>query len=228
MYNIILSGIRQSGKTTVSELLMKHEHRLKPFTFADNMKMMLSQFLNIDVSFFNCQDIKEEWIPIYKNLDFDAIQTKLIEIGVFPSVEVSNHLLSKWSKCYKLTDNNNIILINPRYMMWYVGDEFFKFYDKGVWAKGLHKHKQLDYNLITDCKYHVEFDACKQELDNINIIHIVTGKESDKKDNHELHNFDDYDNVYTIYNNQSLNDLNDLEQMVISILNEIRGKYESN
>lgn len=211
---IAISGVKCSGKNTVSEMLqyclsvpkMLRQYwiyklirkliprKYKIVAFADPLKKMLSDLLNIKLEHFYSRDFKENCI-----IDISTLKT-----GKFPKLPDS-----KFNKLVKQLDSSlaesNLSL---RQLLQYFGTEIMqKYFGKRVWINSTMQNSSK-YTIISDLRFIEEYSVVKERdgiVIYVNRLNYEFGQHASEKEMKQLLESNQYD--YIIDNNGSIIDL---------------------
>lgn len=222
---IAVSGVKGSGKDSVSSMLQyclsvpkifrqywfyKHfrkwiKPKYKRLAFADPLKKMLSDLLNVPLKNFYIRSFKEDYI----------INVSTLKV---PQIRVSDDCLnldfnklpdSKFNKMVKQLDpalvNCNLSL---RQLLQYFGTEIMqKYFGKRVWINSTLQDPS-EYKLISDLRFIEEYNTIK-EYNGI-VIYVNRpgyefGQHASEREMKELLENNKYD--FIIDNNDSIEDL---------------------
>lgn len=169
---IAISGLRNSGKSTASDMLYfckntwklfhtyfwyKHKsfvpkfHNYKIVAFAENLKQMLSVLLNIDRKKFDDRDFKENY---YINLK------KLYITNSKHAPELMKLSDNKFSKLIQNGSININNYLSIRQLMQYFGTEVMrKYFGKDIWILSTLKYKHN--MIISDLRFKNEAEYVK-------------------------------------------------------------------
>lgn len=194
---IAISGKKQSGKNTVSDMIAdildkKRDIEIEEGSFAKILKEFLAKIIGVDSGMFEDEQFKTKSL----GEEFDIVDKSKIESKVL----YSN--------------------ITPRFLMEYVGTELIrKQWNKNIWVYGLlNKYKEIrrKYNfdnkqlvfVVSDLRFRNELEIFKREERNLYTIRVVrneVAQESKSESETDLDNYKDWD--YVIYNNGTETDL---------------------
>lgn len=199
-YIIGLSGVKESGKTTVSSILQKKLKNVKEVAIADKLKNTCAEVFNLDRSDFDDQNKKEKKFKDYKILD----SKKIVKILNLYGIEVSNFdLLMDITAKY-----NHSKLESPRHIAQYVGTEFLRNYiSPDVHCESV--NLSSTYTIVPDIRFQNEFEYFSNQKDAEYIplyIHRKSAEAKVTKDSHisEKEVFKFCHNCIKINNNQPL------------------------
>ena len=223
---IAVSGVKGSGKDSVSSMLqyclsvpkMFRQYffykyfrkwikpKYKRIAFADPLKKMLSDLLNIDLGKFYIREFKENCIINIPTLQSDLLAEKLSD--------------SKFNKLVKQLDPSlSETNLSLRQLLQYFGTEIMqKYFGKRVWINSTIQncHK---YTIISDLRFIEEYNAIKER--NGIIIYINRpdhefGQHASEREMKELLENNKYD--FIINNDGSVEDLfNQVKELVNDI-----------
>ena len=212
---IAVSGVKGSGKDLVSDMLQyclsvpkafrqyffykNFRKWIKPkykrIAFADPLKKMLSDLLNIDLDKFYVREFKEGCIINISTLEGSWLGEKLSD--------------SKFNKLVKqldpsLTEAN----LSLRQLLQYFGTEIMqKYFGKRVWINSTMQNRS-EYTIISDLRFIEEYNAVKEKkgiVIYINRPNYEFGQHASEREMKELLENDKYD--FIIDNNGSIEDL---------------------
>lgn len=212
---IAVSGVKGSGKDSVSSMLQyclsvpkmfrqyffyKHfrkwiKPKYKRIAFADPLKKMLSDLLNISLDKFYIREFKEGCIINISTLEGSWLGEKLSD--------------SKFNKLVKqldpsLTESN----LSLRQLLQYFGTEIMqKYFGKRVWINSTMQNRS-EYTIISDLRFIEEYNAVKEKkgiIIYVNRPNYEFGQHASEREMKELLENDKYDLV--IDNNGSIEDL---------------------
>lgn len=212
---LAVSGVKGSGKDLVSDMLQyclsvpkafrqyffyKHFNKLikpkyKKLAFADPLKKMLSDLLNIKLEHFYDREFKENCIVNVSTLQNNWETEKLSD--------------SKFNKLVKqldpsLTEAN----LSLRQLLQYFGTEIMqKYFGKRVWINSTLANRSK-YTIISDLRFIEEYNAIKESgglVIYINRPNYEFGQHASEREMKELLENDKYD--FIINNNGSIEDL---------------------
>ena len=220
-----ISGVKGSGKDSVTNMLQyclsvpkafrqywlyKHfrkwiKPKYKKLAFADPLKKMLSDLLNIPLEKFYNRSFKEDYIIDVSTLNIP--QPKVVD----DCLDLSFNKLpdSKFNKMVKQLDpallESNLSL---RQLLQYFGTEIMqKYFGKRVWINSTLQHRSK-YTIISDLRFIEEYNAIKE---NNGIVIYVNrpgyefGQHASEREMKELLESNKYD--FVINNNGSFEDL---------------------
>lgn len=212
---IAVSGVKGSGKDSVSNMLQyclsvpktfrqywfyKHFSKLvkqkyKKLAFADPLKKMLSDLLNISLPKFYNREFKEGCIINVKTLQGSWLGEKLSD--------------SKFNKMVKQLDpmllESNLSL---RQLLQYFGTEIMqKYFGKRVWINSTLQDRS-EYKLISDLRFIEEYNAIKEHKGIVIYVNrpgYEFGQHASEREMKELLENDKYD--FIINNSDSFENL---------------------
>ena len=223
---IAVSGVKGSGKDSVSSMLqyclsvpkMFRQYffyknfrkwikpKYKRIAFADPLKKMLSDLLNISLDKFYIREFKEGCIINISTLEGSWLGEKLSD--------------SKFNKLVKqldpsLTEAN----LSLRQLLQYFGTEIMqKYFGKRVWINSTMQNRS-EYTIISDLRFIEEYNAVKEKkgvVIYINRPNYEFGQHASEREMKELLENDKYD--FIIDNNGSIEDLfNQVKELVNDI-----------
>lgn len=210
-----VSGVKGSGKDSVSSMLqyclsvpkMFRQYffyknfkkwikpKYKKIAFADPLKKMLSDLLNINLDKFYIREFKEGCIINISTLEGSWLGEKLSD--------------SKFNKLVKQLDpslmESNLSL---RQLLQYFGTEIMqKYFGKRVWINSTMQNRS-EYTIISDLRFIEEYNAVKEKkgiVIYINRPNYEFGQHASEREMKELLENDKYD--FIIDNNGSMEDL---------------------
>ena len=224
---IAVSGVKGSGKDSVSSMLqyclsvpkMFRQYffyknfrkwikpKYKRIAFADPLKKMLSDLLNISLDKFYIREFKEGCIINISTLEGSWLGEKLSD--------------SKFNKLVKqldpsLTEAN----LSLRQLLQYFGTEIMqKYFGKRVWINSTMQNRS-EYTIISDLRFIEEYNAVKEKkgiVIYINRPNYEFGQHASEREMKELLENDKYD--FIIDNNGSMEDLfNQVKELKINEL----------
>ena len=223
---IAVSGVKGSGKDSVSSMLqyclsvpkMFRQYffyknfrkwikpKYKRIAFADSLKKMLSDLLNISLDKFYIREFKEGCIINISTLEGSWLGEKLSD--------------SKFNKLVKQLDpslmESNLSL---RQLLQYFGTEIMqKYFGKRVWINSTMQNRS-EYTIISDLRFIEEYNAVKEKkgvVIYINRPNYEFGQHASEREMKELLENDKYD--FIIDNNGSIEDLfNQVKELVNDI-----------
>lgn len=223
---IAVSGVKGSGKDSVSSMLqyclsvpkMFRQYffyknfrkwikpKYKRIAFADPLKKMLSDLLNISLDKFYIREFKEGCIINISTLEGSWLGEKLSD--------------SKFNKLVKQLDpslmESNLSL---RQLLQYFGTEIMqKYFGKRVWINSTMQNRS-EYTIISDLRFIEEYNAVKEKkgvVIYINRPNYEFGQHASEREMKELLENDKYD--FIIDNNGSIEDLfNQVKELVNDI-----------
>lgn len=224
---IAVSGVKGSGKDSVSSMLqyclsvpkMFRQYffyknfrkwikpKYKRIAFADPLKKMLSDLLNISLDKFYIREFKEGCIINVSTLEGSWLGEKLSD--------------SKFNKLVKqldpsLTEAN----LSLRQLLQYFGTEIMqKYFGKRVWINSTMQNRS-EYTIISDLRFIEEYNAVKEKkgiVIYINRPNYEFGQHASEREMKELLENDKYD--FIIDNNGSMEDLfNQVKELKINEL----------
>jgi thymidylate kinase len=212
---IAVSGVKGSGKDSVSSMLqyclsvpkMFRQYffyknfrkwikpKYKRIAFADPLKKMLSDLLNISLDKFYIREFKEGCVINVSTLEGSWLGEKLSD--------------SKFNKLVKqldpsLTEAN----LSLRQLLQYFGTEIMqKYFGKRVWINSTMQNRS-EYTIISDLRFIEEYNAVKEKkgiVIYINRPDYEFGQHASEREMKELLENDKYD--FIIDNNGSIEDL---------------------
>ena len=212
---IAVSGVKGSGKDSVSSMLqyclsvpkMFRQYffyknfrkwikpKYKRIAFADPLKKMLSDLLNISLDKFYIREFKEGCVINVSTLEGSWLGEKLSD--------------SKFNKLVKqldpsLTEAN----LSLRQLLQYFGTEIMqKYFGKRVWINSTMQNRS-EYTIISDLRFIEEYNAVKEKkgiVIYINRPNYEFGQHASEREMKELLENDKYD--FIIDNNGSIEDL---------------------
>lgn len=212
---IAVSGVKGSGKDSVSSMLqyclsvpkMFRQYffyknfrkwikpKYKRIAFADPLKKMLSDLLNISLDKFYIREFKEGCIINISTLEGSWLGEKLSD--------------SKFNKLVKqldpsLTEAN----LSLRQLLQYFGTEIMqKYFGKRVWINSTMQNRS-EYTIISDLRFIEEYNAVKEKkgiVIYVNRPNYEFGQHASEREMKELLENDKYDVI--IDNNGSIEDL---------------------
>ena len=216
---IAFSGTKCSGKDTASKMLQYCLSVPKAFrqywiykrfnklfhkswniiAFADTMKKMLAELLNVPADLFNNRDFKEK---TFVNLNtLQLIYNRPAYINTLQD--------SKFNKLAKELDLNllNYNLSIRQLMQYFATNVCRKYFGQNIWINStLHRSKRK--TIISDCRFFNEAQAIKNNNGKIIFISrkdIPFGQHQSEKEMEQMLNDGVFD--YVIENNGSLKDL---------------------
>lgn len=222
---IAVSGVKGSGKDSVSSMLQYclsvpkafrqywfYEHfrkwikpKYKRLAFADPLKKMLSDLLNIPLKNFYNRSFKEDYIINVSTLNIPQMRV----IDGCLDLNLNKLSDSKFNKMVKQLDpellNSNLSL---RQLLQYFGTEIMqKYFGKRVWINSTLQHRS-NYTIISDLRFIEEYNAIKEN--NGLVIYVNRpgyefGQHASEKEMKELLENNKYD--FVIDNNGSVEDL---------------------
>lgn len=212
---IAVSGVKGSGKDSVSSMLQyclsvpkmfrqyffykNFKKWIKPkykrIAFADPLKKMLSDLLNISLDKFYIREFKEGCIINISTLEGSWLGEKLSD--------------SKFNKLVKQLDpslmESNLSL---RQLLQYFGTEIMqKYFGKRVWINSTMQNRS-EYTIISDLRFIEEYNAVKEKkgvVIYVNRPNYEFGQHASEREMKELLESDKYD--FIINNNGSIEDL---------------------
>lgn len=212
---IAVSGVKGSGKDSVSSMLQyclsvpkmfrqyffykNFKKWIKPkykrIAFADPLKKMLSDLLNIGLDKFYIREFKEGCIINISTLEGSWLGEKLSD--------------SKFNKLVKQLDpslmESNLSL---RQLLQYFGTEIMqKYFGKRVWINSTMQNRS-EYTIISDLRFIEEYNAVKEKkgvVIYVNRPNYEFGQHASEREMKELLESDKYD--FIINNNGSIEDL---------------------
>ena len=220
---IAVSGVKGSGKDSVSSMLqyclsvpkMFRQYffyknfrkwikpKYKRIAFADPLKKMLSDLLNISLDKFYIREFKEGCVINISTLEGSWLGEKLSD--------------SKFNKLVKqldpsLTEAN----LSLRQLLQYFGTEIMqKYFGKRVWINSTMQNRS-EYTIISDLRFIEEYNAVKEKkgiIIYINRPNYEFGQHASEREMKELLESDKYD--FIIDNNGSIEDLfNQVKELV--------------
>lgn len=220
---IAVSGVKGSGKDSVSSMLqyclsvpkMFRQYffyksfrkwikpKYKRIAFADPLKRMLSDLLNISLDKFYIREFKEGCIINISTLEGSWLGEKLSD--------------SKFNKLVKqldpsLTEAN----LSLRQLLQYFGTEIMqKYFGKRVWINSTMQNRS-EYTIISDLRFIEEYNAVKEKkgvVIYINRPNYEFGQHASEREMKELLENDKYD--FIINNNGSIEDLfNQVKELI--------------
>lgn len=224
---IAVSGVKGSGKDSVSSMLqyclsvpkMFRQYffyknfrkwikpKYKRIAFADPLKKMLSDLLNISLDKFYIREFKEGCVINVSTLEGSWLGEKLSD--------------SKFNKLVKqldpsLTEAN----LSLRQLLQYFGTEIMqKYFGKRVWINSTMQNRS-EYTIISDLRFIEEYNAVKEKkgiVIYINRPNYEFGQHASEREMKELLENDKYD--FIIDNNGSMEDLfNQVKELKINEL----------
>ena len=212
---LAVSGVKGSGKDSVSNMLqyclsvpkMFRQYffyknfikwikpKYKRIAFADPLKKMLSDVLNISLDKFYIREFKEGCIINISTLEGSWLGEKLSD--------------SKFNKLVKqldpsLTESN----LSLRQLLQYFGTEIMqKYFGKRVWINSTMQNRS-EYTIISDLRFIEEYNAVKEKkgiVIYVNRPNYEFGQHASEREMKELLENDKYD--FIINNNGSIEDL---------------------
>ena len=212
---IAVSGVKGSGKDSVSSMLqyclsvpkMFRQYffyknfrkwikpKYKRIAFADPLKKMLSDLLNISLDKFYIREFKEGCVINVSTLEGSWLGEKLSD--------------SKFNKLVKqldpsLTEAN----LSLRQLLQYFGTEIMqKYFGKRVWINSTMQNRS-EYTIISDLRFIEEYNTVKEKkgvVIYINRPNYEFGQHASEREMKELLENDKYD--FIIDNNGSIEDL---------------------
>ena len=219
---IAVSGVKGSGKDSVSSMLqyclsvpkMFRQYffyknfrkwikpKYKRIAFADPLKKMLSDLLNISLDKFYIREFKEGCVINISTLESSWLGEKLSD--------------SKFNKLVKqldpsLTEAN----LSLRQLLQYFGTEIMqKYFGKRVWINSTMQNRS-EYTIISDLRFIEEYNAVKEKkgvVIYVNRPNYEFGQHASEREMKELLENDKYD--FIINNNGSIEDLfNQVKQL---------------
>ena len=212
---IAVSGVKGSGKDSVSSMLqyclsvpkMFRQYffyknfrkwikpKYKRIAFADPLKKMLSDLLNISLDKFYIREFKEGCIINISTLEGSWLGEKLSD--------------SKFNKLVKqldpsLTESN----LSLRQLLQYFGTEIMqKYFGKRVWINSTMQNRS-EYTIVSDLRFIEEYNAVKEKkgvVIYVNRPNYEFGQHASEREMKELLENDKYD--FIIDNNGSIEDL---------------------
>lgn len=212
---IAVSGVKGSGKDSVSSMLQyclsvpkafrqyffykNFRKWIKPkykrIAFADPLKRMLSDLLNISLDKFYIREFKEGCIINISTLEGSWLGEKLSD--------------SKFNKLVKQLDpslmESNLSL---RQLLQYFGTEIMqKYFGKRVWINSTMQNRS-EYTIVSDLRFIEEYNAVKEKkgiVIYVNRPNYEFGQHASEREMKELLENDKYD--FIIDNNGSIEDL---------------------
>ena len=219
---IAVSGVKGSGKDTFTEMLQyclsvpkifrqywfyKYFHKLikpkyKKIAFADPLKKMLSDLLNIPLNSFYNRNFKEDYVIDVSTLNVP--QPKVTDDCL--NLNFNKLPDSKFNKMIKQLDqmllNSNLSI---RQLMQYFGTEIMqKYFGKRVWINSTLRNASK-YTIISDLRFIEEYNAVKEQ--NGIVIYIDRpgyefGQHASEREMKELLENKEYD--FIVINNSSI------------------------
>lgn len=223
---IAVSGVKGSGKDSVSSMLqyclsvpkMFRQYffykyfrkwikpKYKKLAFADPLKKMLSDLLNIELDKFYIREFKEGCVINIPTLQSDLLAEKMPD--------------SKFNKLVKqldpsLTEAN----LSLRQVLQYFGTEVMqKYFGKRVWINSTLRNRHK-YTIISDLRFIEEYNAIKEEkgiVIYVNRPNYEFGQHASEREMKELFENNKYD--FIIDNFGSMEDLfNQVKELVNDI-----------
>ena len=223
---IAVSGVKGSGKDLVSDMLQyclsvpkafrqyffyKNfrkwiKPKYKKIAFADPLKKMLSNLLNINLDKFYDRDFKENYIINVSTLSPPRV--KIVDNSIVCLNKLSD---SKFNKLVKQLDlslvESNLSL---RQLLQYFGTEIMqKYFGKRVWINSTMQNRS-EYTIISDLRFIEEYNAVKENkgvVIYVNRPNYEFGQHASEREMKELLENDKYD--FIIDNNSSIENLFD-------------------
>ena len=222
---IAVSGVKGSGKDSVSSMLQyclsvpkmfrrywfyKHfrkwiKPKYKRLAFADPLKKMLSDLLNIPLENFYSRAFKEDYVITVSTLNVP--QPRIVDD--YLNLDFNKLSDSKFNKMVKQLDPALLECnLSLRQLLQYFGTEIMqKYFGKRVWINSTLQDPS-EYKLISDLRFIEEYNAVK-ERDGI-IIYVNRpgyefGQHASEREMKELLENNKYD--FIIDNNSSIEDL---------------------
>lgn len=220
---IAVSGVKGSGKDSVSSMLqyclsvpkMFRQYffyknfrkwikpKYKRIAFADSLKKMLSDLLNISLDKFYIREFKEGCIINISTLEGNWLGEKLSD--------------SKFNKLVKqldpsLTETN----LSLRQLLQYFGTEIMqKYFGKRVWINSTMQNRS-EYTIISDLRFIEEYNTVKEKkgiVIYVNRPNYEFGQHASEREMKEL--LENYKYDFIINNNGSIEDLfNQVKELI--------------
>lgn len=222
---IAVSGVKGSGKDSVSSMLqyclsvpkMFRQYffyknfrkwikpKYKRIAFADPLKKMLSDLLNIEIDKFYNREFKENHVINVSTLDIPKPKA-INETLVLDFDKISD---SKFNKLVKQLDPSLVESnLSIRQLLQYFGTEIMqKYFGKRVWINSTMRNRS-EYTIVSDLRFIEEYNAVKEKkgvIIYVNRPNYEFGQHASEREMKELLEGDKYD--FIIDNNGSIEDL---------------------
>ena len=220
---IAVSGVKGSGKDLVSDMLQyclsvpkafrqyffykNFRKWIKPkykrIAFADPLKKMLSDLLNIDLDKFYIREFKEGCIINISTLEGSWLGEKLSD--------------SKFNKLVKQLDPSLMDAnLSLRQLLQYFGTEIMqKYFGKRVWINSTMQNRS-EYTIISDLRFIEEYNTVKEKkgiVIYVNRPNYEFGQHASEREMKEL--LENYKYDFIINNNGSIEDLfNQVKELI--------------
>ena len=222
---IAVSGVKGSGKDSVSSMLqyclsvpkMFRQYffyknfrkwikpKYKKLAFADPLKKMLSDLLNVPLEKFYSRSFKEDYVINIPTLNVPQIAVN----GDCLNLDLNKLSDSKFNKMVKQLDPALVSCnLNLRQLLQYFGTEIMqKYFGKRVWINSTMQNRS-EYTIISDLRFIEEYNAVKEKkgiVIYVNRPNYEFGQHASEREMKELLENDKYD--FIIDNNGSIENL---------------------
>jgi hypothetical protein len=145
---ISLVGVKRSGKSTTASLLEYLLPEANNIAIADKLKQVCSSAFDLDLIYFNSQDLKEQPLIYPVNLKMDGLST------ILENFKIDNKPVKVSSE--DILEIATMKMRTPRHMLQNIG-----MFVRSVFGKSIHlQHLDLssDLTIVSDVRFKNEFD----------------------------------------------------------------------
>lgn len=179
---VLLVGHKGSGKTTVFNTIKSFRPEATEVQFAGKLKEVCARAFHLPLEFFEDQDLKEK---VFESGPKEMKYAQLNEIytlfGV-PTVSISQNVIEQ---------HYGRVFRTPRQIAQYVGTEVLRSVKDTIHSDlALTKASELDFSVITDCRFPNEFQSTVETFHGSGrkvltvAIHRMTAEEIASQDPH--------------------------------------------